>query len=156
MLGYARLAGQGHINPEWYRSMAPPGVVHSVEAPVAGNGAASLKQTEQLVEQLGIENNRLLAQHPEVRSKLIELVTKYEAVFTDAETAVGKTDVLKMRIVLKDDVVPVRSAVRKIKLGHQESLKKQIDSWLHDGVIAPAVSPWGSPLVPVAKKDGTT
>ena len=53
----------------------------------------------------------------------------------------GKTDVLKMKIVLKDDVVPVRSEVQKIKLGHQESLKKQIDSWLHDGVIAPAVSP---------------
>ena len=156
VLGYARLAGQGHINPEWYRSMAPQGVVHSVEAPGASNGAASPERTQQLVEQLGISNNRLLAQHPEVRSKLIELVSKYEAVFTDADTAVGKTDLLKMRIVLKDDVVPVRAAVRKIKPGHQESLRKQIDSWLHDGVIAPAVSPWGSPLVPVAKKDGTT
>ena len=51
---------------------------------------------------------------------------------------------------------PVRAPVRKIKPGHQESLRKQIDSWLRDGVIAPAVSPWGSPLVPVAKKDGTT
>ena len=156
MLGYAKLAGQGHINPEWYRSIAPQGVVQSMEAPVAGSGAAPPERTEQLVEQLGIQDNRLLEQHPEVRSKLINLVKHYEAVFTDDETAVGKTDVLKMKIVLRDDVVPVRSAVRKIKPGHQESLKKQIDSWLHDGVIALAVSPWGSPLVPVAKKDGST
>ena len=50
VLGYARLAGQGHINPEWYRSLAPHGVVQSMEAPVAGSGAAPPERTEQLVE----------------------------------------------------------------------------------------------------------
>ena len=101
-------------------------------------------------------DNRLLSQHPEVRSKLIDIISHHESVFTDEEVAVGKTDVLKMKIVLRDAVTPIRAAVRKIKPHHEESLKKQIDSWLREGVIAPAVSPWGSPLVPVAKKDGTT
>ena len=64
VLGYARLAGQGHINPEWYQSMAPRGVVQSVEAPAVSSGAASPKRTEQLVEQLGIMNNRLLTLKP--------------------------------------------------------------------------------------------
>ena len=101
-------------------------------------------------------DNRLLAQHPEVRSKLIALVTRYESVFTDSDVAVGKTDLLKMRIVLEPDVTPVRAAVRRIKPSLQSCLREQLDLWLKDGVIVPAVSPWGSPLVPVAKKDGTT
>ena len=92
-------------------------------------------------------DNRLLAQNTEVRSKLTNMISRYESMFTDDDIAVGKTDVLKMKIVVRDDATPVRAAVRKIKSHHQESLKKQIDSWLHDGVIAPAVSP----LVPVAK-----
>ena len=117
-----RTAGQGYINPECYRSVAPQGVIRTVEAPAVSSGAASAERTKQLVEQLGIMDNRLLTQHPEVRSKLISLVNRYEAVFTDEDTAVGKTDLLKMKIVLRDDVVPVRSAVRKIKSSHQESI----------------------------------
>ena len=50
----------------------------------------------------------------------------------------------------------VCSPVPKIKPPLQEDFRAQIDSWLKDGVIAPAVSPWGSPLVPVAKKDSFT
>ena len=105
-----------------------------------------------MIEQLGIINNELLAQHTEVRSNSIKVISRYESVFTDGEVAIGKTEVLKMRIVLQDNI----TLVRKIRPQYQESLHKQIDSWLQDGVIAPAVSPWGSPLVPVAKKDGTT
>ena len=61
-----------------------------------------------------------------------------------------------MKIVLDEGVKPVRALVCKIKPALQDSLHRQIDSWLQDGVIAPTISPWGSPLVPVAKKDGTT
>ena len=156
VLGYARLPGQGNVNPAWFQVMKSCNPVHSVDTQPPVEGAASTERTQQLVEQLGIMDNRLLTQHPEVRSRLIDMLSRYESVFTDDEVAVGKTDLLKMKIVLKDDVTPVRAAVRKIKSHHQESLRKQIDSWLRDGVIAPAVSPWGSPLVPVAKKDGTT
>ena len=73
------------------------------------------ERVQQLVQQLGLMDNRLLAQHPEVRSKLIALVTRYESVFTDSDVAVGKTDLLKMRIVLEPDVTPVRGAVQRIK-----------------------------------------
>ena len=155
-LGYAKLAGQGHINPEWYRAVESRNLVNTVNDHPLPAGAVSADRVQQLVAQLGIMENRLLAQHTEVRTKLINVISQYESVFTDSDVAVGKTDVLKMKIVLESNVTPVRAAVRKIKPQHQESLRKQIDSWLQDGVIAPAVSPWGSPLVPVAKKDGTT
>ena len=88
------------------------------------NGAASTERTQQLVEQLGIMDNRLLTQHTEVRSKLINMISRYESVFLDDDIAVGETDLLKMKIVVRDDPIPVRAAVRKIKLYHQESLKR--------------------------------
>ena len=118
--------------------------------------APNTERTQQLVQQLGLMENRLLAQHPEVRSKLIDLVTCYESIFTDSDVAVSKIDVLKMKIVLESDVTLVMSALRRIKPSQQSSLHKQIDSWLQDGMIEPTTSPWGGPLVPVAKKDGTT
>ena len=156
VLCYLKLAGQGRVNPAWYQAMELCNPIHSVDTQPPVELAASTELTQHLIEQLGIMDNRLLLQHTEVRSKLIDVVSRYELVFTDSDVAVGKTDVLKMKIVLQDDVIPVRSAVSKIKPQHQESLRKQIDSWLQDGVIAPTVSPWGSPLVPMAKKDGTT
>ena len=61
-----------------------------------------------------------------------------------------------MKIVLRDDAVPTRAHVRRVKPQLQESLKLQLESWEKDGVIMPATSPWASPLVPVAKKDGST
>ena len=50
-----------------------------------------------------------------VRSKLISLIGHYEGVFTDCEVAVGKTDLLKIKIVLDNDVKPICTPVRKIK-----------------------------------------
>ena len=61
-----------------------------------------------------------------------------------------------MDIKLVKGATPVRAPVRRIKPALEASLKEQIDSWLRDDVIAPAESLWASPLVPVAKKDGST
>ena len=156
VIGCAKLAGQGMVNPEWRRAMESCNLIMTMGADRSADQAPTTERVQQLVQQLGLMDNRLLAQHPEVRSKLIALVTRYESVFTDSDVAVGKTDLLKMKIVLEPDVTPVRAAVRRIKPSLQSCLREQLDSWLKDGVIAPAVSPWGSPLVPVAKKDGTT
>ena len=61
-----------------------------------------------------------------------------------------------MDIKLVKEAFPVRAPVRQIKPALEASLKEQIDSWLQDVVIAPPDSPWASPLVPMAKKDGST
>ena len=75
-------------------------------------------------------DNRLLANHPEVRQTLINLVTRYESVFTDDDNAVGKTNLLKMKIVLQPHVTPVRAPVRKIKHQLEVELCEQLDSCL--------------------------
>ena len=59
--------------------------VHAVAQPARGQGAVPAERTQQLIQQLGIMDNRLLANHPEVRQSLINLVTRYECVFTADE-----------------------------------------------------------------------
>ena len=46
--------------------------------------------------------------------------------------------------------------MRRLSEHQTKDLQAQIAGWLKDGVVEPAESPWGSPLVPVAKKDGAT
>ena len=60
------------------------------------------------------------------------------------------TDWLEMEMRIKEDARPVCAKVRPLSIAQKDNLRTQLDSWLKDGVI----SPWGLPLVPVAKKDG--
>ena len=72
------------------------------------------ERAEQLVTQLGIMDNRLIHNHSEVKSKMIDLVDHYEAVFTKGTVTMGKTDLLKMQIVLI--VIPNLSVPQFVKL----------------------------------------
>ena len=38
----------------------------------------------------------------------------------------------------------------------KKSLRDQIDLWVREGVAEECLSPWASPMVPVAKSNGTT
>ena len=71
---------------------------------------------QQLISQLGIMENSLLSINLKVRDCPIQLMTLYYFVYTNQEEAVGKTDPLKMRIVVEKGAVLVRAPVRKIKL----------------------------------------
>ena len=99
VVGHARLAGQGQLNPAWLQAMQSHNLIHSVGTEQVVGRESTHEWTQQLVKQLGIMDNRLLMQYPQVRSKLTSLITCYESVFTDSDVAVGKTDVLKMKIV---------------------------------------------------------
>ena len=61
-----------------------------------------------------------------------------------------------MEIHIKKNARPVCAKVRPLSNAQKTNLQAQLNSWLKDGVIAPVKSHWGSPLVPVAKKDGET
>ena len=90
------------------------------------------------------------------KKALFKIIEKNITVFTDEEVKVGKTDWMEMHIRVKPDARPVCAKVRPLSKAQKDNLRAQLDSWLKDGVITPAESPWGSPLVPVAKKDGET
>ena len=64
--------------------------------------------------------------------------------------------VLEMKIDLVPGVIPYKFRVRPLNPDQKENLRDQTDEWLEQGVIEPSISPWGSPLVPMRKKDGRT
>ena len=100
IVGHAQLAHQSQWNPEWLwlmnepRGTKSPNLVNTAKLtkPESDPPVQQSERTEQLVAQLGLMDNRLLSNHPEVRSKMISFIDHYEAVFTDGKVAVGKTD----------------------------------------------------------------
>ena len=69
--------------------------------------------------------------------------------------SLGKTDLLKHHIRTPQDVPPIKQRVRKINPALEPDLRKQIDTWLHHGVIEKSNSPWNFGLVAAPKKNGT-
>lgn len=50
----------------------------------------------------------------------------------------------------------IRQPPRRQPFGKRDIEKQEIEKMLEKGVIEPSNSPWASPIVLVAKKDGTT
>merc|ERR1711923_373318 len=113
------------------------------------------QRVEQLWKELDMDNpDKSLS--PNGRKAMRKILARHMQVFTDDDVKVGCTDWVEMEIRVKENARPVCAKVRPLSSAQKANLQAQIDSWLKDGVIVPAKSPWGSPLVPVAKKDGET
>ena len=87
---------------------------------------------------------------------MYQILEKHTTVFTDKEVKAGCTDRVKVEIRVKEDARPICAKIRLLSNMQKDNLKVQLDSLLKDGINTPAESPWGSPLIPVAKKDGKT
>ena len=66
----------------------------------------------------------------------------------------GSTDLIQHRIITDPNVYPIKERYRPPHPSLEESLRKQLDQWLEQGVIEAANSPWSFNLVPVKKKNG--
>ena len=66
----------------------------------------------------------------------------------------GLTDVVTMNIDTGDHT-PVHSRPYQITPKWFESLKKEVNTLLEAGIISHSTSPWSSPIVTVAKSDGS-
>ena len=112
------------------------------------------KRVAKLWKELDLDNpNKNLSK--EGRRGLHWILTKC-TVFTDKEVKARCTDWLEMEIRVKPDAQPVCAQVRPLSNAQKNNLKEQLDSWLRDRIITRAESPWGSPLMLVAKKDSET
>ena len=87
------------------------------------------------------------------RSKAPYFVLSWKHVFSKDSQDLGKTDVLKHRIDLVDDV-PIKEKARRIAPNIIDELREHIQMLLRMGVIEESVSPWSSPIVLVRKKSG--
>ena len=103
-------------------------------------------------EDLEMEDNELLNEHPDVKKQVKELIYEYRDIFS--REAPGHTDLVTMKLKLKPGTEPIRQRYRELNPKMLKDLEAQMADWLNQGVIEPSSSPWASPLVPVRKKDG--
>ena len=85
---------------------------------------------------------------------LKRLILAHRHVFSESETDLGRTDVMKHRIDT-GNARPIRQQLRRYPPAHVEAISDHIDTMLAQDVIEPAASPWTSNIVLVRKKDGT-
>ena len=85
--------------------------------------------------------------------KVKKFILKWKHIFSRDKTDLGRTDIIKHRIDLHDEV-PVKEKARRIAPHMVDELKQHIQQLLSMGVIEESTSPWSSPIVLVRKKSG--
>ncbi|MEW8545559.1 MAG: reverse transcriptase domain-containing protein [Candidatus Thiodiazotropha sp.] len=87
------------------------------------------------------------------KEKIAGLLTKFQDSFSRDEMDLGLTHLTEHSIPT-GDAAPVKQPPRRVPLAHAGDEKKAIEDLKAKGVIRDSVSPWASPIVLVAKKDG--
>ena len=108
-----------------------------------------------LITELKIEENVILKKNPAVKQKLMEILEKYQEVFSSPEKIIGRTNLIEFNVKITPGSKPVRERIRPLNPMLRESLQEQISTWKKEGVIEETSSPWAAAMVPVTKKDGT-
>ena len=87
--------------------------------------------------------------------QLRTILTEYADTFTQSDADLGSTNVVSHSINTGDHS-PIRQPPRRIPFALRRKVEEMVDNMLRQGVIWPSKSPWASPIVLVAKKDGST
>ena len=82
------------------------------------------------------------------------LLIKHQSTFSDSDEDLGRTGIIRHRIITKD-VQPIKQPLRRLPVHVNEDADKQIDEMLKKYVIHKSNSPWASGIVMVTKKDGS-
>jgi transposase InsO family protein len=85
-----------------------------------------------------------------------DLLNRNHLSFSKHDNDLGKCDIVKHKIILKEGAVPVKQACRRIPPALYDEIGEQIKSMLASDVIRDSISAWCAPLVLVAKADKTT
>ena len=87
--------------------------------------------------------------------QVVLVIMEYGDVFKHPDAPLGRTHVVEHKIDVQQHH-PIKQAPRRLAYHKQETVRKELDKMLEQGLIKPSVSPWASPIVLVTKKDGTT
>lgn len=137
------LAYDGRVAPE------PVDLAESSVAPVCASVSTDLMtQTQEL------ENLVTVADYPELRNSLIQLLKRYRDVFALPGEPLGATDRAEHHIKLKPGTNPIYIPAYRLPHSQRQVVEEQIKEMLEQGVIENSRSPWNSPLFLVPKKNG--
>ena len=90
--------------------------------------------------------------HPEAQ----KLVKRFEAIFPEElPKKLPPKRKIEHRIDLVPGAQPVAQTIYRMSDHELKELKRQIDDLIHHGFIRPSISPYGSPVLFVKKKDGS-
>ena len=104
-------------------------------------------EDELLEQQVKLQGGKL-SKHQQ--GELDELLQKWKSVLKETP---GETSILEHSID-SGDAPPVRAAPYQIPDKWRDAVREEIGTLKQLGILVPSTSPWGSPIVPVAKKDG--
>ena len=109
------------------------------------------ERRRELCKALQMEKSRLTL---EQRDAMVKLLLEFHDVFALNNLELGVTDVVQHTIETGDQP-PVRQYARRVPYALRGRIAELLDDMLSRGVIQPTKSPWGSPIVLVAKWDGS-
>jgi len=89
------------------------------------------------------------------RSRLAELILKYEDIFAKSSDDLGCTDRVK-HTINTGNANPIRQPSRRQPYGKRDIETQEVRKMLEKGIIEPSKSPWSSGIVLVTKRDGST
>ncbi len=90
---------------------------------------------------------------PEHQRDLRCFLLEYADLFSSNPEDLGKTNVVKHRIVT-GNAPPIRQPPRRLPVEKKKDASKAVETLQHQGLIEPSDSPWASPIVLVKKKSG--
>ena len=90
----------------------------------------------------------------EQKDRVKSILEEYSFLFAMNSLDLGRTDLVKHHIELKD-YTPIKDRYRRIPPHQYEEVRKHLKEMLDIGAIRRSNSPWASPVVLVRKKDGS-
>nr|VZI16601.1 unnamed protein product [Spirometra erinaceieuropaei] len=88
------------------------------------------------------------------RGALYHALAPFTSVFTWADQAIGRCNVVQHRINTRS-APPRHLPPRRIPFHFREELDKMVENMLQQGIIQPSSSPWAAPVTLVKKKDNS-
>ena len=111
-----------------------------------------LQKIRFIKEKLQLDDNEIIKERPEVKSKLIKIALDHFDIFSLNETDIGQCNLMKYDIELVEDAKPVKAKNIPLNPEYEARLKEQLDKWLQAGVVSEGLSEWNSPIFAVRKK----
>ncbi|XP_078458755.1 uncharacterized protein LOC144723702 [Lampetra planeri] len=87
--------------------------------------------------------------------RLRVLLREYADVFSEHDSDVGRTDLVKHQIDT-GAAQPIKLPAYRVGAPERAQISEAVGDMLRDNIIQPSASPWSAPVVLITKKDGST